>query len=166
MLSQKTVVVSIPLAIVMSMGLPMTARSADAVAAQAKAEVAEALHRLEGAFEDGANGAKLAELLYADDVLMVGEGEPGSSRGIKTAASDTDDWIKSLGGPNGEKSCKYTIEEPVVASRTTFTSFLLLTCKANPPALPQDQVLRMVYAWRKTAKGWRVELEMWAPGRF
>jgi hypothetical protein len=140
--------------------------AADQTAAErTKGEIAQTLHKIEQAFASGADGTTLAGMLYADDVLMVGEGENGSSHGIKKAASDITEWLKSL-GPNGEKTCKYTIEEPFVATSTTFTSFLSLKCKANPPGLPEDQLLRLMCAWTKSDKGWRVVLEMWAPGHF
>lgn len=149
-------------------GLSLMASAAiagDKVASQAKAEVAQHLHRIEAAFSSGASGDALAKMLYSDNVLMIGEGQATASRGMKTAMSDSTEWLKSL-GPNGGKTCKYTIEEPYVASATTFTSFLRLRCKANPPVLPNNEELRMMYAWEKGPAGWRVVIEMWAPGEF
>jgi ketosteroid isomerase-like protein len=142
-----------------------TAGAADPAAGDTKAQIAQALHAVEKAFARDAGGEELARMLYTDNVTMIGEGEDKASRGMDTAIADSKGWLESL-GPHGGKTCKYTIEEPVVASSTTFSSFLLLRCKANPPVLPQDQDLRMMYVWEKTSKGWRVVLEMWAPGKF
>jgi hypothetical protein len=77
---------------------------------------------------------------------------------------DVQGWMDSL-GPGGTKGCKYTIVDPVVSSATTFSSFLLLRCRANPPVLKEDQVLRMMYVWKKLPEGWRVVLEMYAAGK-
>jgi ketosteroid isomerase-like protein len=145
------------------MGSP-TAGAANRVADDTKAQITQALHAVEKAFARGADGEELARMLYSDNVTMIGEGEDKASRGMETAIADSKGWLETL-GPNGGKSCKYTIAEPVVASSTTFSSFLLLRCKANPPVLPQDQDLRMMYVWEKNSKGWRVVLEMWAPGK-
>jgi ketosteroid isomerase-like protein len=121
------------------------------------------LHKVEAALARGDTAEQVARSLYADNVLMVGEGETGSSRGMDVAIKDVQGWMDSL-GPNGGKGCKYSIPDPVVASEKTFTSFVLLVCKANPPVLPEDQQLRMVYSWEKRSDGWRVVLEMWALG--
>jgi ketosteroid isomerase-like protein len=77
---------------------------------------------------------------------------------------DVQAWMDSL-GPGGAKGCKYTIVDPVVSSTTTFSSFILLHCKANPPVLAKDQDLRMMYVWRKESQGWRVVLEVYEEGK-
>jgi ketosteroid isomerase-like protein len=103
-------------------------------------------------------------MLYANDDRLTGEGEAASTRGMADTIKDVQGWMDSL-GPGGTKGCKYTIVDPVVSSATTFSSFLLLRCKANPPVLATDQELRMMYVWKKEAQGWRVVLEMYESGK-
>jgi ketosteroid isomerase-like protein len=141
-----------------------TVSAADSVGGKSKAEIARALAAVEQSFARGDDATTVSKLLYAD-VVMVGEGDAAAKRGMKAAIDEVQGWYESL-GTNGQKTCKYTIAEPVVATRTTFSSFMLLHCKANPPVLPKDQELRMMYIWKKGPQGWRVALEMWAPGKF
>ena len=131
---------------------------------QSMAEITQVLKTMEQALARGDDAAKVSKMLYAEDDLLVGEGEAGATRGIKDTIPDVQGWYDSL-GPGGTKGCHYTIVDPVVSSPSAFTSFILLRCKANPPVLPQDQELRMLYAWKKYPLGWRVVLEMWAPGK-
>jgi hypothetical protein len=152
---------TISMAVIGSM--PLLAWSAE-VPDPTRIEIAQALKTLEQALARGEDATKVSKRLYADQDLLVGEGESGATRGMKDTIVDVQGWYESL-GPGGTKGCHYTIEDPVVSSPTTFTSFILLRCKANPPTLMSDQELRMVYAWKKLPEGWRVVLEMWAPGK-
>ena len=142
---------------------PIQAFAKGPSADEVKAEIMAKLHKMEAALARGDSAELVAKSLYANNVLMVGEGEPSSSRGMEVAIKGVQGWMDSL-GPNGGKGCSYSIPDPVVASENTSTSFVGLKCKANPPVLPEDQQLRMVYGWKKGAEGWRVVIEMWAAG--
>lgn len=126
-------------------------------------EVQDALRAVERAFQSEASPAALAALLYTSDVVIVGEGDAKATRGITAAVKDVQGWYDSL-GPHGQRTCKYTLVMPIVQSESTFSAFYLLHCSPNPPIHPKDEQLRMIYAWRKEPQGWRVALEMWAPG--
>jgi ketosteroid isomerase-like protein len=126
-------------------------------------QIEHALQTLEQALVRGDSATAVAKSLYAEDDLLTGEGEAGSTRGMAATIKDVQGWMDSL-GPGGTKGCKYTIVDPVVSSPTTFSSFLLLKCKANPPVLKADQDLRMMYVWKKLPQGWRVVLEMYESG--
>lgn len=128
-----------------------------------RAQIERALQTLEQALVRGDSATAVAKSLYAEDGLLTGEGETGSTRGMAATIKDVQGWMDSL-GPGGTKGCKYTIVDPVVSSPTTFSSFLLLKCKANPPVLVADQELRMMYVWKKLPEGWRVVLEMYESG--
>lgn len=130
-----------------------------------KSQILSVLSKVEASLARGDSAAKISDLLYAPDVVLVGEGDTSASHGMKEAVVDVQAWLDSLGA-NGQKSCKFEVSEPIVASTTTFSSFVLLRCAANPPKLPQGQELRMVYVWKKLPRGWRVQLEMWASGKF
>ncbi len=127
-------------------------------------QIEQALQAIEKALARGDSAAALSKMLYAENDLIAGAGEDGSTRGMAATIKDFQEWIDSL-GPGGTKGCKYTIVEPVVASATTFSSFLQLHCKANPPVLPKDQDWRLMYIWKKQPEGWRVVLEMYVPGK-
>ena len=146
------------------MSLSQTLPAATAGSDATKEQIATALHSLEQALARGDSATQIANRLYASDDLLTGEGEPGSTRGMADTIKDVQGWMESL-GPGGTKGCKYTIVDPVVSSATTFSSFLLLRCRANPPVLKEDQVLRMMYVWKKLPEGWRVVLEMYAAGK-
>ena len=145
-------------------GAAQSVLAADTVADNTRAQIATKLKSMEKALAAGESATAISKMLYSSNVLITGEGEAGGTRGMDGAIKDVQGWMDSL-GPNGTKGCGYTIADPVVASATTFSSFILLKCKANPPVLPQDQDLRMMYVWKKQAQGWRVVLEMWAPGK-
>jgi amino acid transporter len=138
--------------------------AAETAADGSRAQIAATLKSMEKALARGENATTISKMLYASNVLITGEAEAGGTRGMDGAIKDVQGWMDSL-GPNGAKGCGYTIVDPVVSSATTFSSFILLKCKANPPVLPQDQELRMMYIWKKQSQGWRVVLEMWAPGK-
>ena len=133
-------------------------------AGDTRSQIVDALHSLEGALARGDNATQISNMLYANDDRLTGEGEAASTRGMADTIKDVQGWMDSL-GPGGTKGCKYTIVDPVVSSATTFSSFLLLRCKANPPVLATDQELRMMYVWKKEAQGWRVVLEVYESGK-
>ncbi|MEY4784606.1 MAG: hypothetical protein RIR41_2541 [Pseudomonadota bacterium] len=128
-----------------------------------KAEIMTKLHAVEERLARGDTATQIAEFLYADDVLLTGEGEATARRGMADAIAGVQGWLDAL-GPNGAKGCKYSIPDPVVASAKTFGSFVVLKCKANPPVLPEDMNLRMTYVWQKYRDGWRVRVELYALG--
>ena len=137
-----------------------TAKSGDS-----KAEVIRAVRAAEQLLAQGVDSKTFVHALYNDDVVMVGGDKPGAKHGSQAAISEVQAWFDYM-GPHGIKTCKYTIEEPIIASATSVSSFLQLSCKANPPNVTTDQFYTEMYIWTKTAQGWRVALEMWAPGKF
>jgi hypothetical protein len=151
-------------AICLAAGVSQAALAAPPATDGTKAEIAATLHTLEKALERGDSATQISKLLYAEDDLLTGEGEAGGTRGMAATIKDVQAWMDSL-GPGGAKGCKYTIVDPVVSSTTTFSSFILLHCKANPPVLAKDQDLRMMYVWRKESQGWRVVLEVYEEGK-
>jgi ketosteroid isomerase-like protein len=130
-----------------------------------ESQIQAAVHAVEEGFVREDDPVTLSHRLYADDVVLLGEDDAHAAHGMAAAIEEVKGWEKSL-GPDGLRTCKYTLVKPGVASRTTFSSFMLIHCAPNPPVLPQGQDLRMMYVWRKLPQGWRVELEMWAVGKF
>jgi ketosteroid isomerase-like protein len=142
----------------------ITFADAPAAQVQSRAAVEKVLHSVEAALTRGDTAEKVTKMMYAEDVVIA-EDEPGAMRGIASATKGVQDWIASL-GPGGGKGCKFTLVDPPVASSTTFTSFLALSCKANPPVLEDDMNLRLLYSWQKFPQGWRVVLETVQAGKF
>lgn len=141
-------------------GVAQPAVAVDATRTQIEAS----LKTLEKALARGDSATAISKSLYADEDLLTGEGETGGTRGMAATIKDVQGWMDYL-GPGGTKGCKYTVVDPVVSSETTFSSFILLKCKANPPVLKADQELRMMYIWKKLPQGWRVVLEMYESGK-
>lgn len=128
-------------------------------------EIKAAMATVEAAVMGGESPARVAELLYAPDVIMVGEGEAGATRGMKAAVEALETHWASL-GPDGQKHCKLTLTgEQAVASATTYAAFLILHCEPHPPAMKEAMDFRTVYVWKKLPQGWRVALEMWGIGK-
>jgi hypothetical protein len=164
MCSIKSVIAAASLTALFAGFISQSSSATTATADGTRVEIARALQALEMALARGESATALSKMLYAEDDLLIGEGEDGSSRGMAATIKDYQEWIDSL-GPGGTKGCKYTIVDPVVASATTFSSFLQLHCKANPPVLPKDQDWRLMYVWKKQPEGWRVVLEMYVSGK-
>jgi ketosteroid isomerase-like protein len=164
-----------------AMLLPAGASAEDGSSARAKAEVTQAVRAAEKLLAQGVSPETFANALYADDVVMSG-GAPGAKHGKQAVIKEVKDWFDYM-GPEGIKTCRYTVEDPVLASSTTVSSFLNLSCKGNLPSVAQDQSkaelykanganvaqdldYTEVYVWKKYPQGWRVALEMWVPGKF
>ncbi|MBL8267628.1 hypothetical protein [Steroidobacter sp.] len=151
---------AVTVALLLSTVVTSVAARADTLQ-EIKAEMAT----VETALMGGASPAKVAELLYAPDVVMVGEGEAGVTRGMKSAVQALEEHWAGL-GPDGQKHCKLTLTgEQAVASATTYAAFLVLHCKPNPPATKEAMDFRTVYVWKKLPQGWRVAIEMWGVGK-
>lgn len=164
MCSINSVVAAVWLAALFAGSISASSSATTATADGTRVDIERALQTLEMALARGEGATALSKVLYAQDDLIIGEGEGGGARGMAATIKEYQEWIDSL-GPGGTKGCKYTIVDPVVASATTFSSFLRLHCKANPPVLPKDQDWRLMYVWRKQPDGWRVVLEMYVSGK-
>jgi ketosteroid isomerase-like protein len=140
---------------------PLAPASAAATpaAATTRIQVEQALRAVEQALARGDSATELAKLMYADNVVITGEGQEGSTRGMAGAIRDFQAWIDSVGPATA--GCRFTIVDPVTASATTFSSFVQLHCAAKP----KDQDYRVLYAWKKQPEGWRVVLEMYLSGK-
>lgn len=160
-LALQALVMPIVMGAALAFAPPADARPSEAE--RVKAEIMAKLHAVEERLARGDSATQIAGFLYADDVLLTGEGEANARRGMADAVAGVQGWMDAL-GPNGAKGCKYSIPDPVVASAKTFGSFVVLKCKANPPVLLEDMNLRMTYVWQKYRDGWRVRIELYALG--
>ena len=101
-----------------------------------------------------------AELMYDDDVLLVGEGDTAAVRGIHQAIARivgaVDEW--------GERArLKFRLTEPVLASGSIFSAMMDAECH---PERQGVQIIRyrLLTVWRRGPRGWRVAQEMYTSG--
>jgi ketosteroid isomerase-like protein len=141
---------------------PLAAAAKVSTAAPEKAAIVRALGNLAAAFAAGESPEKIADMIYAPDIVILGEGTAPPLRGMPAALAEVRSFMDAL-GKTGERKCSYEVFDPVVASASTFSSLVTLHCNANPPSLPQDLDVRMICVWKKLPQGWRIVLEMWAP---
>jgi len=111
---------------------------------------------LEGALRSEASAEKIVGMLYAENVIVTEE-PPALNEG----AHGFLDYL----GSNSGKGCKYSLKEPIVASNSTFSSYLAPNCAADPPTMKKDLDLRLLYVWKKLAQDWRVVLETVQTGK-
>ena len=101
-----------------------------------------------------------AELMYADDVLLVGEGDTAAVRGIQQAIAR----IASAVGDWGERArLKFRLTEPAVTSESIFSAMIDAECH---PERPGAEVIRyrLLAVWKRGPRGWRIAQEMFTSG--
>jgi hypothetical protein len=129
---------------------------------QAKRDITELLRAAADALRQGASAAEFARLLYTPDVVVVGEGAPRAIRGIDAFLPDLTALLESW-GPNADLT--FRIVDPVIAAENVATT-LVDVHVAPRGAMSGAENYRVVYAWVRTAGGWRVAVEMYALGSF
>lgn len=126
-------------------------------------EVKATLDAMQAAVQRDESTVKVAEMLYAPDVIMVGEGKGGMTQGMQAAVLLLQvGWGERL-GPGGQKKCRLSLgDDPGVSSPNTYASTVVLHCDPNPPALKEPIDMRGVLVWKKLPQGWRVAIEQWS----
>ncbi|MEL7897118.1 DUF4440 domain-containing protein [Vreelandella neptunia] len=100
------------------------------------------------------NGEEWAELMYADDVVVVGEGSEGALRGMDELMPTIESIIE------GSESCSIRMDDAKVNGDQAW-SFADWTCQvADGEAFD----VRTLYVWEKQDAGWRVTAEMYGFG--
>ena len=112
---------------------------------------------------NGETPEQLARRFYTEDVVIVGEGETSTQRGMKDAVSALVNWNEYL-GPGGNNFCHFEVLEPVITSGDMASAFVTLSCKPNPPKTTKPESIRQLFVLRRTPQGWRVAQEMWENG--
>ncbi len=129
---------------------------------EAKAELERLLKHAADALRAGAGAAEFSQLLYAPDLLVVGEGWPKSIRGISTFLPDLAALIEGW-GPNADLT--FAILDPVFEGGDVATTFVeVYIAPTKPIATPE--YYRVIYAWKRTPSGWRVGGEMYTVGTY
>jgi ketosteroid isomerase-like protein len=123
-------------------------------------ELGAMLRAVEQAVARGAGAEEVASLLYEEDAVVLSEGAPGAIRGLEAFKPHLAEVLKGWGG---RPRIKFTPLEPILTGDTVATCFLNVSCRPSRPAAVEEHY-RLVYSWRKGARGWRVVLEMFSAG--
>jgi ketosteroid isomerase-like protein len=129
---------------------------------ETKAELTRVLRYAADALRAGANARVFSQLLYAPDLVVVGEGWPRAIRGVEAFLPDLTTLLDGW-GPNADLT--FTIVDPVIADGDVATTLVDVYVAPNK-SLPSAECYRVVYAWTRTAGGWRVAAEMYTVGSF
>ncbi len=127
-----------------------------------KIELSAALLKAADALRAGATAAQFAEILYAPDLVVVGEGWPRAIRGVEHFLTDLQALLDGW-GPNADLT--FSIVDPVVADGAVASTLVDVSVAPKSPAAAAEQY-RVVYAWRRMPGGWRVATEMYTVGTF
>jgi hypothetical protein len=115
---------------------------------------------LSAAFARGADARAIGDLMYEEDVVVIGEGDHSATRGLTafmpTLAAHLEEW-------GGKPNVTFKLIDPILTEGNVASAFLDITLIPSiAGALTQHY--RSMFGWRRSAKGWRVALEMYAAG--
>jgi hypothetical protein len=127
-----------------------------------KSEIGGVLRTAADALRRGADATELGALLYVPDLVVVGEGWPRALRGFAAFKPDLAALLESW-GPNPDLT--FSIVDPVIAGRESATTMVDVYVAPKTEADPGERY-RVIYAWIRTERGWRVAVEMYMVGSF
>jgi ketosteroid isomerase-like protein len=129
---------------------------------ETKREIAGLLRGVADALRSGASAAEFAGMLYAPEVVVAGEGWPRAIRGIGAFLPELTGLLEAW-GPRPDLT--FRIVDPVIAGEGSATT--LVDVQVEPSgAMAGPENYRVMYAWIRTADGWRVAAEMYTSGSF
>ncbi len=129
---------------------------------ETKREIMGLLRGVADALRSGASAGDFAKMLYAPDVVVAGEGWPRAIRGIGPFLPELTKLLETW-GPNADLT--FRIVDPVIGGEGTATT-LVDVHVAPSRAMADAEDYRVMYAWIRTAVGWRVAAEMYTAGSF
>ena len=129
---------------------------------ETKKELAQVLQHAADALRAGASATKFSHLLYSPDLIVVGEGWPRAIRGIEAFLPDLTALLEGW-GPNADLT--FTIVDPVIHGAEVATTLVDVYVAPTKPTATAEYY-RVVYAWKRSANGWRVAAEMYTIGSF
>jgi len=127
-----------------------------------KTHLGAVLRQAADALRAGADAAEFSRLLYAPDLVVVGEGWPRAIRGVEAFLPDLGALIEGW-GPNADLT--FSIVDPVIGEGNVANTLVDVYVAPKKPAAAAEYY-RVVYAWKRTAAGWRVAAEMYTVGSF
>jgi hypothetical protein len=127
-----------------------------------KSELSLVLRQAADALRAGASASDFSQLLYVSDILVVGEGWPRAIRGVEAFLPDLEALLRDW-GPNPDLT--FAIVDPVIAGGEVATTCVDVSVAPKKPGVAAEHY-RVMYAWRRTAVGWRVAAEMYTVGSY
>ncbi len=127
---------------------------------QITAEVRRVLDRVEAAFARGTTAEELIPMWYDEDVVVVGEGDPGAVRGHAEVIAKAAQMLPEM-GPHPRAS--FRMDEPVLGMESLAVVFI--DAEVSPDIAGAQPVrYRILTAWRPGKRGWRIVREMFTSG--
>jgi ketosteroid isomerase-like protein len=106
-----------------------------------------------------ATAKEIANALYEDDLMIIGEGENSLYRGLGSFLPKLEAIVE------GGSHCTLDIVDPIRHSGDLAVAFIAEHCAAAKAAF-KDADARVLWVFRKGTKGWRVTMEMFGWGTF
>ena len=146
--------------VILSIALLLVTGSAAAAAPNdARAGILATIEKTNALQKRNAPAREIAAALFEDDLMITGEGE---SRGYKSLASFIDTFTRLSAG---DANCDLRLIDPIRSSGDLAAAFLSQHCPATKvDAMDEDS--RVLFVFRKSAKGWRVTMGHWSGGKF
>lgn len=129
---------------------------------ETKTEIAQVLRFAADALRRGASAAEFSDLLYAPELVVVGEGWQRAIRGLQAFLPELSALLDGW-GPNADLT--FSIVDPVIAGGSTATT-LVDVYVAPKKSSAAAEYYRVMYGWVRTVTGWRVAAEMYTTGSF
>ncbi len=114
------------------------------------------------AVKAGKRPEEIRRLLYASDMVVVGEGMPNAVRGDKEFMPVLTEILESWGPA---PTLRFTIVDPVIGREEFVTTMVDLEILRADPGIPAE-LLRIMYVWVNGCSGWRVAAEMFTVGSY
>jgi uncharacterized protein DUF4440 len=127
-----------------------------------KGELDAVLRQAADALRAGASAAQFSALLYAPEILVVGEGWPRSIRGAEAFLPELESLVRDW-GPNPDLT--FAIVDPVIAGADMATTCIDVHVEPRKAGAAAEKY-RCMYAWKRSPAGWRVAAEMFTVGSY
>lgn len=138
-------------------GVVPLASAANAVPADAKSGIEATLDKTNELLAKGASAKEVADVMYEDDLTIIGEGEKALYPNLKS-------FMKPLEGYLTNPTCRLKVVDTIRHSGSLAVAWVQEHCDAHGSEAAEDY--RIMYVFRKSAKGWRVTMEMFGAGKF
>lgn len=147
----------IVLATTFAMGSAPFASADDGEPADAKAGVEATISKTNALVAKGASAKEVADVLYDEDLTIIGEGEKSLYPNLKS-------FMKPLEGYLTNPTCRLQMVDKLRHSGNLAVAWVHEHCDAHGIEAAEDY--RIIYVFRKSAKGWRATMEMFGVGIF
>jgi hypothetical protein len=133
--------------------------AAEARPGDARLGIQATIDRTNALLKRGASAREIADVMYEDDVFITGEGETGAYRDLKSFMGPLAAYVA-----DGSR-CTLEVVDPIRHAGNLAVAFVFEHCAAAKPG-EKDEDARILYVFRKGAKGWRATMESFTWGKF